>query len=231
MFLDDKDSLDLTTNKIYEPIETILVQNLLKPTDIALDIGAHIGYFTLLMAKYCEKVIAFEADATNFSILKQNIIAHGLDNVLAQNIVVGDHYGWTYLYLCNDNSGMHRIYASKLCTDVRISIPMVPLDSTYHKIDFIKLDIEGAELGALEGMQSLLKRNHPKMIIEFHPPTIEEYGADPKDEYDFLKGLGYSIRLIPKISIPISFEELDIETRKAPSGRNMLCLREGQTLF
>ena len=69
------------------------------------------------MAKLCNRVIAFEADVTNFSILKQNIIANSLDNVLAQAVAVGDHYGWTDLYLCNDNSGMHRIYPSKYCTE------------------------------------------------------------------------------------------------------------------
>ena len=68
------------------------------------------------------------------------------------------------------------------------------------------------------------------MIIEFHPPTIEEYGASPKDEYEFLKALGYSIRLIPKITIPISFEDLDTETRKEPA-RNILCIKEGEKLF
>jgi len=65
--------------------------------------------------------------------------------------------------------------------------------------------------------------------MEFHPPSIEEYGASPEEEYNFLKALGYSIRLIPKISIPISFEELDKETRKE-SGRNLLCLPPGRSL-
>ncbi len=230
MYLDDQDSLGLKKNGIYEPIETMLIPYLINKDSVCLDVGAHTGYFTILMAKLCKAVFAFEADQTNFKILKENIELNNLENVLAQNVAVGDHYGWIPLYLCNDNSGMHRIYPSKHCTDVKMSVPMVALDSTYHKIDFIKMDIEGSELGALKGMQYLLKINHPKMIIEFHPPSIEEYGALPKDEYDFLKGLDYSIRLIPRISIPISFEELDIETRKEPA-RNILCIKEGEKLF
>jgi len=66
--------------------------------------------------------------------------------------------------------------------------------------------------------------------MEFHPPSIEEYGASPEEEYHFLKTLGYSIRPIPKISIPISFTDLEKETRKE-SGRNLLCLPPDQTPF
>jgi len=231
MFLDDKDSLNLKKNKIYEPIETMLIPSLINKDSLCIDVGAHIGYFTLLMAKYCKRVISFEADFVNFSVLKQNIKSNNLENVLAQCAAVGEYYGNTPLYLCNDNSGMHRIYPSELCTNIHVTVPIVPLDSTCHKIDFIKMDIEGAEYGALIGMLYLLEHSHPIMIMEFHPPSIEEYGASPKDEYDFLKGLGYSIRLIPKISIPISFEELDKETRKEPSGRNVLCIKEGLNLF
>ena len=231
LLLDELDSLGLKDGGIYEPVETILINNLLKPDDVALDIGAHIGYFTIMMAKLCKKVIAFEPDKVNFSILKENIKANNLENVLAQNVVVGHRYGWAYLYFCNHNSGMHRIYHSILCTDNWVTVPMVPLDSIHHKIDFIKMDIEGSEFGALRGMQSLLKTYHPKMIIEFYPLAIEEYGADPKEVYDFLKGLDYDIKLIPKISIPISYEELDKETRDTNSGRNILCIRNEQKLF
>jgi len=231
LLLDELDSLGLKDGGIYEPVETILINNLLKPDHVAIDIGAHIGYFTIMMAKLCKQVIAFEAEPRNAAILEQNIKSNNLTNVIRQCVAVGDHYGWIQLYLCNDNSGMHRIYPSVLCTDISISVPIIPLDSTYHKIDFIKMDIEGSELGALKGMEALLKINHPKMIMEFYPLAIEEYGASPREVYDFLKGLDYDIKLIPKISIPITFEELDKETRDTNSGRNILCIRNGQGLF
>ncbi len=227
MLLDKQDSLGLAKNKIYEPVETALIKLLVKPTDTCLDIGAHIGYFTLLMAKLCKKVYAFEADPRNAAVAAGN--AKGLDNVTVSSLIVSDKEGWASLYLCDSNSGMHRTYPSKWCTDISISIPSIRIDThpEIDRIDFIKMDIEGSEMAALKGMERLLTRYHPTMIIEFHPPSIEEYGASPVEEYHFLKTLGYSIRLIPKISIPISFPELEKETRKE-SGRNLLCLPPNQ---
>jgi hypothetical protein len=154
-----------------------------------------------------------------------------MDNVFHYNKAVSNEDGQVILYHFDSNSGMHRIYKSKWIGHPLI-VNTVKLDNLFmdKHIDFIKMDIEGSEYGALKGMKSLLENCHPKMIMEFHPPSIEEYGASPEEEYHFLKTLGYSIRLIPKISIPISFEELDKETRKE-SGRNVLCISEGQKLF
>jgi FkbM family methyltransferase len=229
MLLDKQDSLNVK-NEPYEPVETALIKFLLKPDDVALDIGAHIGYFTVLMAKHCALVHAFEPEPTNMELLRHNIKINNLENVLTYEKAVSEfNYSNEELYLCDSNSGMHRLYPSKWCNN-SIKVPSIRLDIYEFSPDFIKMDIEGSELGALKGMKATIENHHPIMIMEFHPPSIEEYGASPRDEYDFLKSLGYSIRLIPKISIPISFEELDKETRKE-SGRNVLCISEGQKLF
>jgi FkbM family methyltransferase len=228
MLLDEYDSLDLT-NAAYEPIEIALTKFFLKSDDVALDIGAHIGYFTMLMTKLCKWVYSFEPDPKNFGLLVKNTCE--MDNVFHYNKAVSNEDGQVILYHFDSNSGMHRIYKSKWIGHPLI-VNTVKLDNLFmdKHIDFIKMDIEGSEYGALKGMKSLLENCHPKMIMEFHPPSIEEYGASPEEEYHFLKTLGYSIRLIPKISIPISFEELDKETRKE-SGRNILCIKNGQSLF
>lgn len=231
MILDKQDSLGLSTNKVYEPVETALIKFLLKPTDVALDIGAHIGYFTLLMAQRCKFVYAFEAEPYNYMVLRRNLLTNKLyQKVTVFNAAVTNQKGSIPFFLCYENSGMHRVYPSKWCMEKPMTIESVRLDDfTDTKFDFIKMDIEGSELGALKGMQNLLTNSKPIMIMEFHPPSIEEYGASPEEEYHFLKTLGYSIRLIPKISIPISFEELDKETRKE-AGRNLLCLPQGRSL-
>ena len=162
-------------------------------------------------------------------LLRRNIKLNNLENVLTYEKAVSEfNYSNEDLYLCDSNSGMHRLYPSKWCKN-SIKVQSIRLDIYEFPADFIKMDIEGAEFGALKGMKTTLESYHPTMIMEFHPPSIEEYGASPEEEYNFLKALGYSIRLIPKISIPISFEELDKETRKE-SGRNLLCLPPGRSL-
>ena len=165
MYLDKHDSLHLKENRVYEPAETELIKKILKPDWTCLDIGAHIGYFTLLMAQQCKEVIAFEAEPRNAATLVMNIKLNKLENVKSHCLIVGDHHGWSNLYLCDKDTGMHRVYPSKWCTDITISIPIVALDSTYSKIDFIKMDIEGSEMSALKGMQPLLEINHPILLL------------------------------------------------------------------
>ena len=69
------------------------------------------------------------------------------------------------------------------------------------------MDIKSAELGALKGIIKLLKKDDTTIFMEFHPPSIEEYGAKPKEIYDFMTSLGYDIKVSSKDSL--SFEELE----------------------
>src|SRR5258708_4586206 len=116
MWLDDKDSLELATREIYEPMETRLFKKEIKPGQTVLDIGANIGYYTLIAAKLVGpsgKVYAFEPDPTNFKILKKNVERNGHSNVVLVNQAVADKNKKVRLYLNPANKGDHRIYDSK----------------------------------------------------------------------------------------------------------------------
>jgi FkbM family methyltransferase len=223
MYLDAQDSLKLGEYGYYEPEETALIKQLLKPTDTVLDIGAHIGYFTLLMAKQCKWVDAFEPEESNFRLLFRNLSINKTSNVMPHKAAITDEDGYTNLYLCGINSGMHRVYHSNECNDV-LRIATTKIDGIVSKVDFIKMDIEGSELGALKGMKNLLTNSKPTILMEYCPQYIREYGADPRDVYYFLKDLGYSIRLLPDKDTSISYLELLAQTDSEPTGRNILCL-------
>jgi FkbM family methyltransferase len=229
MFLDVQDSLKLGEYGYYEPEETALIKQLLKSTDTALDIGAHIGYFTLLMAKQCKWVDAFEPEESNFRLLFRNLSINKTSNVMPHKTAVAETTGWTTVYFSYLNSGMHRIYRSKWCEAGIMKyqpVEQIKIDDVVRKIDFIKMDIEGSELGALKGMKNLLTNSKPIILMEFCPQYIREYGADPRDVYYFLKDLGYSIRLLPDKDTSISYLELLAQTDSEPTGRNILCLPE-----
>jgi len=225
MYLDDLDSLKLGVNGIYEPQETLLIQELVKPDWTCIDIGANIGYFTLIMAKKCKHVYAFEPELNNFNLLKQNMALNKFGDVTIYREAVGDYTGTKPLYICDNNNGMHRLYKSKHCGTRVAYVYTVQLDDyKFPKVDFIKMDVEGAEHGALTGMVELLIKDKPTILMEFHPPSIKEYGVNPLDVYRFIYKLGYEIYLIPNVTDIISYEQLLESTNNINGGQNVLCI-------
>lgn len=230
IILDDKDSLGLKQNDVYDEHETQLIKKIVQPDHVVLDIGANIGYFTLLMSQVeGVHVYAFEPDPDNYIILQKNLTLNKVFNVHPYNFAMGDKHTEIDLNKCEFNRGMHRVYKSKWCTDGVIKVPMRTVDEVMNDIhvDFVKIDVEGSEFGVLKGMTNLIRNSHPTLLLEFHPPGIEEYGANPIHLFNFIRDFGYAIHLcgihghpdIPNISV----DDLIIYTRNYP-GRNILCV-------
>jgi FkbM family methyltransferase len=204
MYLDAKDSLDLFINKIYEPYETKLISNIISPGDVVLDIGANIGYYTVIFAKLVGqngKVFAFEPEPTNFSLLQKNVSINGCSNVTVEQKAVSNRNERKKLYLNKENAGMHTIYKSQYADLDPVEIETISLDTYFNnytgKIDFIKMDIEGSEYTALEGMKTILQRqNSIKLLVAFFPSAIREYGYEPEQYFDLLSSYGFRIYFI-----------------------------------
>jgi FkbM family methyltransferase len=200
MFLDEEDALHLSIFGVYEPMETEIVQKEVKKGDVVLDIGANIGYYTLIMARIVGdngKVFAFEPDPSNFALLKKNVEANGYKNVVLVQKAVSDKTGQVRLYLNPNKTVDHRIFDSG---DGRqsIAIEAVRLDDYFAdftgKIAFIKMDVQGAEGGVVQGMPDLLQRNHDiKITMEFSPTLLQQYGTAPADCLNLLTGLGFEL--------------------------------------
>lgn len=203
MFLDSLDSSRLALHGIYEPYETQLVLNTVKKGDVVIDIGANIGYYTLIFAKLVGengKVLAFEPDPTNFELLKKNINVNGYHNVDLQQKAVCDQKQKINLFLSDDNKMDHRIIDPK---DGRRSIEIdgVSLDEflppDQKMVNFIKIDAQGAEFQILKGMSQTLQKNKDlKVIIEFWPKIFMENNWDPLVFFKSLEQAGFSIKLI-----------------------------------
>lgn len=174
MFLDPKDTFQLSTNGIYEEVTTNLVNKLIKQGDVVLDIGTCIGYYTLIFAKLVGKngkVYAFEPEPTNFTLLKKNVEINGYENVVLVQKAVSNRSGKLRLFLSEENLGDHRIYDPHNGRNF-IEVESIKLDDYFKnyngEINFIKMDIQGAEGGALQGMFELLKKNkNIKIVSEF----------------------------------------------------------------
>lgn len=198
IYVDRNNSLRLTAGKLFEPLETQLVQMLVSQGDTVLDVGANVGYFTLLMARIVGPeghVYSFEPEAENASILRHNIEENGYNNVTVISKAVTDQTGSSSIYLSESNMGDHRMYASESARK-EAAVETVSLDDYFRdrdaRISFIKMDIQGAEPIALEGMRELLT-SHPdvRFITEFWPYGIDQSGQDARRFLDAMTALGF----------------------------------------
>jgi FkbM family methyltransferase len=162
----------------YEPGVVQRLEELIQPGWTAIDVGANIGYFTLLMANRVGpqgKVIAFEPLAENFKILKENIKMNGHANVVAENLALMSRT--ERIELRSATPGAITWVASvRIDQNAAVesqSVEAVTLDEYVQtkgiaKVDFLKIDVEGAEASVLEGATNVLNRDKPILLIEMH---------------------------------------------------------------
>lgn len=202
MYLDDGDSLGLSIHGVYGEFDTEIIKKHLSPNDIVIDVGANIGYYTLLSAKLVGnsgKIYAFEPESTNFNLLKKNIDVNNYKNIIAENCAISDSNGQVSLFLAKSGIVGHRIYNSDKCSK-SITVKKITLDEYFSKIDlidkinFVKIDVEGYELAVLKGMRNILESSkHIKLFLEFNAPFITEAGFDPKELLNTLCSYNFQI--------------------------------------
>ena len=188
MFTHSNDGLALSIFKIYEPDQTEIVKKYVHEGDIVIDVGAHVGYYTLLMAQLVGKngkVYSFEPDPVNFQLLKKSVEINEFENVILIQKAVSDTNEKVKLFLGDDDRAINRIYDAKL-GDAKESIEVdsITLDEYFREnnelFNFIKIDSEGSEVKIINGMQELLSENRKLvMMTEFFPFLIKKSGNDP----------------------------------------------------
>lgn len=165
----------------YEKAETAIVIKEVKKGHTVLDIGANVGHFTILMAELVGKdgkVFAFEPDPESFEELKKNIEKYGYENVTLVKKAISDINGKASLYICHGDRRNNSLYDKY---DRYIEVDTIRSDDYLngHHIDFIKMDIQGGEVAALEGMSNILQNNkNVKMIIEAWTVGLIKAGTD-----------------------------------------------------
>ena len=232
MFLDEKDSLLLSINKIYEKNETNFVKDSVNKGDIVIDIGANIGYYTLMFAKLVGdtgKIYSFEPDPRNFLILEKNIQINGYNNIILEKKAVSNKLGKSILYV-NENSAGSSMHKPNNVVN-QIDVDLITLDN-YFEVnsitpDFIKIDIEGYELNALKGMESILQSSDKtKIMIEYNPLTKKELNSDPMNSLAFLSELGFKFKdLNSRVQTFLTFEDIKQEYKNSKKLTNFICVK------
>jgi len=146
-----------------------------KTNDIVIDVGAHLGEYSLAVAKNAETIIAVEANPDTFQILQKNISLNKISNIIPINQAIYDSTGYQNLQIFGDKSGMSSMVMNYEDKSDSIKVKTETLDRLVdnlklEKVDWIKIDVEGAEYNVLNGAKQTILSNKPgiKLIIELH---------------------------------------------------------------
>lgn len=183
-------------NRNHEPIVQKIFQP--KPGDVVIDVGAHIGLYTLRAARdvgATGKVIAVEPDPQSFLILKDNIAINHLTNVIAVNAALSDTAGQKTFYAATDPSlSGFELQAEARTREVK-TVRTLTLDELLQNCgishaDWLKIDVEGAELKVLQGGKSFLeKTSNLRVIIE----------SSNSQAISYLKKFGFQTKYLGEI--------------------------------
>ena len=229
-------SRSVVYDKVWEPATSKLIKDVIHSGDTGIDLGANIGYFTILMANLVGssgKIFSFEPAPLNFKILQKNVQQNHLENVVLEQSAVGDTDGKIKLYLSNTNSGWHKVFPTQFIdyevSEKNIDVNICSLDKVFanKKIDFIKMDVEGYEWNAIRGGKRIFEENHDiKLIFEFFPMALRANGVKPDSILKYLLDVGFHIYVIDENMRLLDFSTDEFCIRHANySAMNLFCER------
>ncbi len=190
---------EMLTDK-YESAAVAEFKKIIKSGMTAVDIGAHIGYFTRLFSGLVGptgRVLAFEADPDNFQLLNQNVADK--KNVLIYQLAISDQIGLLDFFKSSDKTGSHSLLPAD-SRPTKVTVVAETLDhflseQGINQVDVIKMDIEGAEPLAIKGMANILRNNYQiKMLMEFSPSNLSVSGITLETVLLNLLELGFRLR-------------------------------------
>jgi len=178
----------------YELEKQKLFAETVKKGDVVYDIGANVGFYTLLATELVGetgKVFAFEPLPENFKYLKEHIEINGYKNISPFEVAVSDKNGFAFFGGVIDRS------QGRLLDEGKIKVGTVTIDDLVDSgklqiPNVIKIDVEGAEFSVLEGAFSTIKKYNPAIFLAIHRFTDSAH----KDYCDFLIKLGYGLKPI-----------------------------------
>jgi FkbM family methyltransferase len=204
----------LEAGQFYEPEVSYFFTNVLQPGDTVVDIGAHIGYFSVLAGRIVGPegtVFAFEPEPGNYRRLRDHLAQNGLHQVQSFNVALGSSPGTAEMYFNSDNDGGHAFWdvaEHQLCERTReegkrLSAEVVVLDHVLAGLApgkgprLIKIDAEGMEYEILKGgLRTILGHEVPFVICEINRFALERMGSSEAQVRGFMRLIGYQVSLM-----------------------------------
>lgn len=187
-------SAAIAASGVWEPQETRFLLDTLRPGDVFVDVGANIGYFSLLASRRVGSsgaVLAFEPEAANYALLEANCRLNHCDNVRCFQVALGEENAAGTLYLNELNRGDHSLYpreSNRTGQDISIVNGSRLIRAMHPRVNCIKIDTQGAECDVLKGLQELIAVSAADliMVIEFSPMHLRNAGTSGRALLDLL---------------------------------------------
>ena len=218
----------------WEPEETALFKKLLKPGDVFVDVGANIGYYTLLAVRMgASQVYSFEPQASTYELLSKNVIINWMTSVVrCEKLAAFSHSTDLDFFARKNYPGNSSIGVSPadqlakwFDTAEKVTLRAVSLDDYFAdkpgRINVIKVDVEGAEPAAFEGMRRLLTQNRDiKVLCEWSPDQMATAKQDPERLVGLWGELGFHA-----FALHAGLNEIGLKSLLASGYQNLLLHR------
>jgi len=215
-----------------EKNETLFWRNLIKPGQYVFDLGANIGYYTLQSAVRVEnegKVYCFEPVSTTYKKLIDNIKLNRFNNIVPQNFALSNKKGEIELFVAGENSTgsssltMHIDFSGIKEKVQTITLDEYVLNEKIPKVDIIKIDVEGSEPMAIEGMKQIMQNFKPIILIEVLDERLNTVGSSKEKLYElFLQNCYKPYEII---------SENQLKSLSLPTEGPLILFKHFQTVF
>jgi len=217
----------------------VLIERFLKPGDVFVDVGAHLGLMSLAAARALRgegQIFAFEPFPQTRNLLERSVWINGLTPMIQIGAeAVSNISGETTLFL-GANSGHHSIFALDLPAGYppqQITVPTVTLDEALpsnQKVALIKIDAEGAEMRVIQGARSI-DANNPDMayIVEFGPSHLKRVGHSIEQWLAAFTDLGLTYKAISLETGAL--EDISVDQLAAADSVNLFFARPGSSAW
>lgn len=191
--------LEILNFRHYERLDSAMIFALVRDGDIVLDIGGNIGYYSIALAKMRDATIhAFEPIESTYKQLVANVYYNGVqDRVRINNFGLFDKSGELTFYVYKQDFGnasaaiMHEEKENEKIVCKVEQLDEYVKEQGVERIDFIKLDVEGAEIFALKGGLKSIEKHKPILFVEMLRKWAAKYGYHPNEIIGMLEQVGY----------------------------------------
>ncbi|MEI6278628.1 MAG: FkbM family methyltransferase [Verrucomicrobiae bacterium] len=217
---------------VYEKDEMDFFCTHFKPGMTFVDVGANVGLYTALAIRMAaQSVLAVEPHAEAFGFLRKTVDANApACPVFLENVAAGREQGELTLYSNPDNKGDNRLYPDPMLRHQQLT-KVETLDALCEKhgirqIDFLKMDVQGAEMLVLEGARAILS-NSPRCLVmtEFWPSGLEKCGVDPRAYLEAFASLGFEVQELRDGHLRTASSEALIASTPGRQYRNIIGFR------